>query len=189
MSFQHGCFSLCPILLFGCPAWPGGMLTPFDQVFIISDCDARLSEGPGWGGKKRGLRVQEASPQRTEKSPGIPPALMRSILVCRGPQAASARWNARPLSLTALLRAISNSLSEWLTGQLYQLGDSWYVCYCQTLFEIALLSFTVAFGFYLCSHVSVCMSVSLCVRVGGEGEGIAPSRVIKNLTNQRIIID
>lgn len=104
--------SLCPILLLGCPDQPSGMLTSFDQVFIISDSDACLSEAESWRREKRGLRVQEASPQRTETSPGIPPALMRSIPVRRSPQAAFTRWNARPLSLTALLRAISNSLSE-----------------------------------------------------------------------------
>lgn len=102
----------------GCPARPGGMSTPFDQAVIIGDSGARLSEGPGCGdggekgGRARGLGVQEASPQRTEKSPGIPPALMRSIPGRRGPQAASGGWNARPPSLTALLRAAGNSLSE-----------------------------------------------------------------------------
>lgn len=56
----------------GCPARPGGMLTSFDQVFIISDCDACLSEAKGPGGGKnvasaykrplhRGLKSRQAS--------------------------------------------------------------------------------------------------------------------------------
>lgn len=109
------------------------------------------------GGGERGLRSQEASPHKTEKSPGIPPPLMRSIPIRRSPQAASTRWNARPLSLIALLRAISASLSDWLTAELYQLGDSWYVCYCQSLLKIALL-FTQWLLFMQCRCI-----FSLCV--------------------------
>lgn len=162
-SFQHCCFSLAhpPLGLPGPARWNANPLWSGLHYQWLW----RLPVWGSWLRETRGLRVQEASPQRTEKSPGIPPALMRSIPVRRTPQAASTRWNARPLSLTAWLRAISNSLSEWLTGEFYQLGDSWYVCYCQTLFEIALLSFTVAFGFYLCSRACVCVCVgwgSLC---------------------------
>lgn len=75
----------------------------------------------------------EASPHKAEQSLGILPPLMRSISILSTPQAASTRWNAWPLSLIALLKAISNSLSEWLSACLYQLGDSWYVCYCWSL--------------------------------------------------------
>lgn len=74
-------------------------------------------------GGKHGYHAQEASPTKTEKSPGILPALIRSISIHLSPQAASTRWNAGPLSLIALLRAISNSLSDCLTAELYQLGD------------------------------------------------------------------
>lgn len=64
--------SLCPILRLGCPDQPGGMLTSFDQVFIISDSDACLSEAKSPGEGKnvasvykrplhRGLKRRQAS--------------------------------------------------------------------------------------------------------------------------------
>lgn len=108
LSFFQPFSLLCSIVLFGCSAQPSGMLCLFDQVFIISVACLSVA---GFLRENHGLHVQEASPRKTEKSPGIPPPLMRSIPIHRSPQAASTRWNAWPLSLIALLRAISNSLS------------------------------------------------------------------------------
>lgn len=106
MSFQHCCFSLPhPALRLPGPAW-------WNANSLWSGLHYQwLWCSPVWG-----FWLRETAPQRTEKSPGIPPALMRSIPVRRSPQAASTRWNARPLSLAALLRAISNSLREWLAS-------------------------------------------------------------------------
>lgn len=132
-----------------CPVARSG---PWNAVSLWSSLhypwlrDAWLSDVKGDEGERYCLGADvEASPHKAEQSLGILPPLMRSISILSTPWVASTR-NAWPLSLIALLKAISNSLSEWLSACLYQLGDSWYVCYCWSL-RLRCFSFNVCLCF------------------------------------------